>query len=110
MLHIENQDHFDAVMLFAAEHGLQHKFGDRIKYLSTYAEHGDVGKTRCRLGWDFAPQSFSFTMEKRQGDGEYVYWFNGGLIFHQANSNGVENPVLSVRVGAHLESDWGVHT
>ncbi len=110
MLQVECQEHFDTVMLFAAENGLQHKLAERIEYLAYYAENGDVGKTRCSLFYDFAPNSFTFTIERRQVDGSYQYWFNGGLIFHDAGSSGSEYPVLSVRVGDTNESDWGVHT
>lgn len=82
MLVIKNQAHFDKVVAFAKHAGLEVVLQEQLDYLASYACHNDESHTRCLLGWDFAPNSFAFLMERKQPDGEYKRWFNGGLIFH----------------------------
>lgn len=83
---------------------------EQLEYLGTFAEHGDEGKTRCDLFTDFAPYSFYFLMQKRQEDGTYKTWFNGGLIFHGPHDNGGDGgaPTFSVNLGG--SHGWSVHT
>jgi len=77
MLKIENQEHFDKVKAFAESTGRMTQLQSKLDYLDTYGDN-----TQCVLGYDFAPHSFSFLMMKRDKQGEYQPWFNGGLIFH----------------------------
>jgi hypothetical protein len=67
------------------------------------------------------PHSFTFMMEKRldvpaeekmdvSGSYKYVYWFNGGLIYHGAGQSGVDLPQLCVRSGDTSRDGWSVNT
>ena len=110
MLKVENQKHLDDVVAFADRVGLREQLEDKLRYLDQYAEHGDRGKTRCRLFSDHAPQSFGFVLEMRGDDGEYAPWFVGGLIFHGPHDNGGDgsHPTLAVCVTPTL--GWQIHT
>ena len=83
---------------------------DQLRYLDTYAEHGDRGRTQCRLWSDFAPHSFYFVMKLKNGTGEYVRWFNGGLIFHGAHDRGGDGGAPTFSVSLTPASGWRVHT
>lgn len=92
-LEIRNEEHFAAVKAFAEENGIADELQKVLDYLDGYAnsdsrDHGEPDRTVCKLFKDFAPQSFSFVMEK---DGKF--WFNGGAIFYGMN-----------------DPRWGVHT
>jgi hypothetical protein len=92
-LKIENAEHFEKVKAFAEENGIGDKLREVLDYLDGYAnrdarEKGEQDATICKLFPDFAPQSFSFVMEKAGR-----FWFNGGAIFY-----GMSDP------------RWGVHT
>jgi hypothetical protein len=92
-LEIRNEEHFEKVRTFAEENGIGDKLREVLDYLDGYAnsdarDHGEPDVTICKLYKDFAPQSFSFVMEK----GGRV-WFNGGAIFYGAS-----------------DPRWGVHT
>lgn len=110
MLHIDNQEHFDKVKAFAKRAGKFDQLKEKLDYLDTYADHENKGLTKCVLGYDFAPYSFSFLMMKRDAAGEYRPWFNGGLIFYDAGDTGVGNPQFSVRIGDVSESGWSINT
>lgn len=110
MLNVEwCADYFEQVKQFAKDNNLEENFNSNIEYLSTYAEHGEIGKTRCRLFKDFAPNSFEFVMELKNKNGEYKRWFNGGLIYFGVNENGVSGPQYSVRLNSE-KSGWSIHT
>ena len=111
MLNVTNQDHYAKVRAFAKECGYEAALDKTLDYLGTYAEHGDVGKTRCDLGWDFAFQSFSFLMYRRQEDGEYRLWFNGGCIYSGPRTplDG-SGPQFTVSLDPSSEPRWSVHT
>ena len=92
-------EYFQTVLEKAKEMGprVTAQLQDKLHYLDEYAcrpsvDELDPARTRCVLYKDFAPLSFTFSMFKRGGDGEYKFWFNGGLIFF-AN-----------------DSSWSVHT
>ncbi len=80
---------------------------DRMKYLNDFG--GSVSdidarrKFRVQLGWDFAPLSFSLCWQRLDSSSdEYVYAFNGGLIWH-----GGSNDPLCISLTPQL---WGIHT
>lgn len=104
------QEYFDGVKAYAEEIGLKDNLQKSLDYLNTYAEHGDRGKTRCKLFQDFAPHSFQFTMELRREDGEYRTWFFGGCIFHGPHDGHGSGafPTLSVTLN-HCHG-WQIHT
>lgn len=113
MLSIQNQEHFAKVKAFAESVGAQAELQKQLDYLATYACHDDPERTRCHLMADFAPHSFTFTMEKRSSDGaEYTYWFNGGLIYRGPGQplDG-SAPALTVDISpSNKTHDWSVHT
>ena len=82
MLDIQNQEHFDKVKAFAEATGCMEQLQDRLNYLDAYGNHERQGMTKCVISYDFAPHSFSLLMMRRDENGEYQRWWNGGLIFH----------------------------
>ena len=111
MLNTERcEDYLAEVKAFAEANGLTDKLEKQLNYLDTYADHDNNGRTKCDLFKDFAPQSFAFNMMKRSKDGEYKFWFNGGVIFYAPNDSGVGCPQLSVRIGDTSEADWSINT
>ena len=108
-LEIDSQNYFDEVMAFAEKVGLREQLQSKLDYLATYAEHGDVGKTRCLLYRDWAPQSFAFVIQLRENDG-YKNWFNGGLIFHGAHDNGGDGSFPTLSVCVNPTDGWSIHT
>jgi len=110
MIEIQNQEHFDKIKAFAESTGRMKQLQEKLDYLGTYADHERKGLTKCVLGYDFAPYSFSFLMMKKDDNGEYQRWFNGGLIYFSAGDSGVGMPQLSVRIGDISESNWSIHT
>ena len=55
----------------------------------------------ARLGGDFAPHSFSFTVFYEDGSVS----FNGGLLYH-----GSPDESNAVRIGSDYEGAWSIHT
>lgn len=90
--------------------GMSDQLKQQLRYLDDYAEHGDRGRTQCRLWDDFAPHSFYFVMKRRQEDGSYKRWFNGGLIFHGAHDNGGDGGAPTFSVSLTPASGWKIHT
>ncbi len=111
MLVIDNQEHFDKVKAFAELVGAFDNFKKQLDYLAGYACHDSPKDTKCHLGYDFAPNSFRFTMMKRTNDGEYNYWFNGGLIY---SGPGIpldgSGPAYTVSLSPKKGHNWSVHT
>lgn len=106
-LSIECPERYNEAFEHARKIGLEDQLKKKLEYLSTYAEHGDRGRTRCRLVHDFAPYSFGFVMEYRGPDGTYKPESNGGLIFHPpADPSGMRE--MSINIGN--EPGWQVHT
>jgi hypothetical protein len=88
----------------------RHSLSQALAYLDGYAERNDRGKTRCLLFKDFAPLSFTFTMERRNQDGAYEYWFNGGLIYHGPHDKGGGGSFPTLSVALEPTHGWLVHT
>lgn len=94
-------EYYNEVEKFARENGVKEKFGEVMTYLINYAcrytddngeEKYDPLRNRCTLYRDFCPNSFTFVMEKRQEDGSYKAWMNGGVIYDERGK------------------EWSVHT
>ena len=106
--------YLEEVREFAKTRNLEKSLEDRLNYLRTYActisdDEVDINRTKCILGKDWSPNSFAFTMQRLNEQGEYDYWFNGGLIFYDAGDTGVDKQ-LSVRIGCTKKSEWSIHT
>lgn len=111
MLNIKCESYFDTVVEFAERNRIVHQLAKTLEYLDKYAENGVRGKTRCDLYYDFAPHSFSFVMKRRNEDGSYIDWFNGGCILHGVGDTGVDYPNYSVTLSPpQHEPEWQVHT
>jgi len=98
-------EYFNIVSGYAKDLGEQvaANLQKQLDYLGSYAcktsgNEIDPERTRCILYSDFAPLSFQFTMQKRTALGDYVDWFNGGLIFWDHADNDHDHP------------HWTVHT
>lgn len=110
MLDIQNQKHFDEVKSFAESTGQLEQLQQKLDYLDTYADHEKQGLTKCVLGKDWAPYSFAFTMLKRDANGEYRRWFNGGLIYHGSHDNGGDGSAPTFSVNLTPQNGWSIHT
>lgn len=106
MLNIENQEHFDKVVEFAKSAGKMEQLQEKLDYLRNYSD----SDTKCHLGYDFAPYSFSFCMTRKDGSGEYLPWFNGGLIFHGTHDNGGDGSSPTLAVCLNPTDGWSIHT
>jgi Domain of unknown function (DUF4120) len=113
MLEIKCDDYYKRVVEFAEKKGLKAKLEERLDYLRKFADHEEKGLCKVELKKDFAPASFSVAWFKKTESGDYVYWFNGGLIFHGDQSGwddtGTYVDPLSVVVGTD-DNPWGIHT
>ena len=119
MLVINNKEHMAEVKAFAEKIGMIKQLQDRLNYLDGYAcrvDDGvntatiDYGRTKCLLFTDFAPYSFAFTMQRSNANGDYEYWFNGGLIFHGPHDNGGDGGAPTFSVNLSPEHGWSIHT
>ncbi|MHC4566640.1 MAG: DUF4120 family protein [Planctomycetota bacterium] len=111
MLQIEAKDQLREAFKFSRKIGMREDLKTQLSYLDTYAEHGDRGRTICRLYEDFAPHSFYFVMQVRDKEtGEYRRWFNGGLIFHGSHDNGGDGGAPTLSVNLTPQNGWRVHT
>ena len=109
MLNVVDHEHFDKVCEEAEKRGIRHKLQEKLDYLSTYAcPEEDDTQTRCNLGYDFAPLSFSFLMFRKDENGAYKPWFNGGLAFHPGSTE--PDRSFSVELCGSSEPHWSVHT
>lgn len=89
----------------------------KLVYLATYANRRGcshdrkkpLGGTRCVLYRDWAPLSFSFRIERRDLNGEWVHWFNGGLIYSGPDVP-LDGSMPSLTVSLTPYTGWGVHT
>ncbi len=106
----EGKEQLRGAFKVARANGLGEQLKKQLRYLNNYAEHGDVGRTQCRLWDDFAPHSFYFVMKRRQEDGSYKRWFNGGLIFHGIHDNGGDGGAPTFSVSLTPATGWKIHT
>lgn len=104
MIEIVDPAHFAKVMTFALHNGCAAKLCERLDYLSKYGE----GNNKCIVGYDWAPNSFSFLMQRPDGS----TWFHGGLIYSGPTQplDG-SSPALTVGIGVDSSvHGWSVHT
>ena len=107
------KERFEAAKQHARKTGLTKQFAGQLNFLRTYANNSrsrNIPMVRVTLGHDFAPHSFSIVWERRDKDGQWGYWFNGGLIFHGEHDNGGGGgaPTFSVNLVPH--NGWKIHT
>jgi hypothetical protein len=95
---------------FADGVGLRQQLEEQLKYLDEYAEHGDRGKTCCRLYRDGAPYSFGFVMTVRGAGGIFRNWFSGGLLLHGAHDGHGSGAAPTFAVCLQPTVGWTVHT
>lgn len=110
-LKIECEEYLAEVREIADKIGKRDNLEEQLKYLSEYAcSEEDPEATHCHLYKDFAPLSFEFVILRRQKDGSYARWFNGGCIFH-GNHDGFGSgggPTFSVCLNP--TDGWSIHT
>jgi hypothetical protein len=103
--------HAKATGLWRGRNGLY----DKLRYLALYGnrqgcqyDRKTTPGTRCKLYRDFAPYSFNFVIEIREGQ-QWKRWFNGGLIYSGPDSpvNG-SFPTLTVSIDPY--NGWSTHT
>lgn len=113
MLEVKCTEYMQRVVAFAEKKGLKKQLDERLDYLRTYADHEEKGLCRVELTKDFAPASFNVNWYKKTKNGDYVHWFNGGLIYHGDQTGwddkGVYRDPFSVRIGDD-ENPWDIHT
>lgn len=79
MFNIQNKEHYFKVMEFASENGIANKLQEKIDYLIDFGND----KNNCYIGYDFAPNSFSFTITREDGS----HLVSGGLIYNDNLKN-----------------------
>jgi len=147
MLHVDNVEYFHEVLKkieeyqdeideqsenpeltaerrsFLRQIDLLRLFEEQLRYLHNYR---DKELVRVRLGYDYAPLSFSILWEMRRLVAEHTFyvkdgsstkdivysewkpWINGGLIFH--NGAGMGDGTFTAEIGAPSGPHWSVHT
>lgn len=99
MLEIHNKEYAADVLAEATRKGLLPKLLKQLNYLMCYGQKhtfsegvvsndgSDDDGTRVTIGHDFAPLSFSIMWERRDTGGDWQFWMNGGLIFHEGSQD-----------------------
>ena len=114
MLVIECEKYFQDVVEFAKKNDLYENekingaLKKRLDYLETYG--GDATRSRTRLFIDSAPYSFGFLLERKDGEGEWVTLFEGGLIFHGAHDGHGSGAAPTFAVTLTPVTGWSIHT
>ena len=94
-----------SIKAFAAQHDKLKQFEEQLDYLVNYGQQ----ETQCVLMQDFAPQSLRFVMQQKV-DGEWHYWFNGGLIFHGSHDGFGSGSAPTFSCCLNPTDGWEVHT
>jgi len=100
----------------ADELGLREDLEKSLEYLAEYAcDDENPDNTKCVLGKDFAPYSFSFTMYKKARckdvlDEPWKYWFNGGMILHGAHDGHGSGQAPTFSTCLTPTTGWSIHT
>ncbi len=92
---------------FADDLGLRQQLEAKLTYLDRYAA---PRRTRCTLGPDFAPHSFTFVLEAENESGVYQTWFTGGLIYHGATDGKDTGALPALAVTLVDTVGWEIHT
>lgn len=97
---LDEQGHPEAI---AVQTDFERQLGYLDEFGGAVSNEDPRRRFEVTLGRDWAPLSFAVTWARLDTrTGEYVYAFNGGLIWH-----GGANDPLCVNLSASL---WGVHT
>ena len=104
---------------------------NQLEYLRTYANSEVPNNCHVVIGTDFAPHSFSvvwyfqakpgkglskdsyhdrFTLDQYPKLEGYVYYMNGGLIFHGKHDGGGDGGAPTFSVNLTPTNGWGIHT
>ena len=110
MLKIFCDEYLKEVRSIADKIGKRDNLEAKLEYLLRYACHENPDDTRCMLYKDFAPLSFEFVMQKRQEDGSYKNWFNGGCIFHGEIDGFGSGSAPTLSVCLTPTDGWSIHT
>jgi hypothetical protein len=105
MLDDKSNGGLDKIKAFAEETGRSEQLQEKLDYLANYGAQ----ETRCVLFHDSSPQCLTFHMHQKR-DGEWEYWFSGGLIFYNAGDAGSAAPQFSTRISDIDKSGWSVNT
>lgn len=96
----------------AVQNGLLDNLRDKLAWLDTYGS----AETRVYLSIDSAPHSFGFTLwrenknpDKREEE-PWVFWFNGGLIYHGPHDRGGDGGAPTFSVNLNPTHGWQIHT
>jgi len=104
--------HLEAVKAFAARTNQTENLQEKLDYLGNYACNSGR-QSRCLLFRDFAPQSFTFSMElKREDEPDDAYrpWFVGGLIYHGPHDGHGSGSGPTFSCCLSPTDGWSVHT
>lgn len=110
LIHPSAIDVMEKANLAAQKLGLEEQLNGKLAYLANYACQEDPTATQCTLYKDFAPLSFEFVITKKQKDGTYAHWFNGGLIYHGPHDNGGDGGGPTFAVNVNPDNGWSIHT
>ncbi len=112
------QERLDETEAFAKEVGKLDNLHSKLSRLC----HGDQSdeeltlwgrhaKIRVSLGSDFSPHSFTFYVEVQyEGEEEWKFQFNGGLIFHGSHDGGGNGSAPTFSVNMSPQDGWSIHT
>jgi hypothetical protein len=100
-------EYLESVRAFADKVGLRENFERSLDRLQT-SVHGRPA--RVRLYKDFAPYSFEFVKEYRAESGEWVTYYNGGLIYHGPHDRGGDGSAPTFSVNLSPSDGWSIHT
>lgn len=116
MMEITDKKYFAEVVENAKKAGLLEQFEGEIAYLANFACGGDRPEkhTKCVLyperPWPgYAATDFGFVMYVLK-DGEYVRWFNGGLLYHGPHDRFGSGDAPTFAVTLNATHGWSVHT
>lgn len=111
VVHEQARPIFEAAKKEARRVGLANQFAKQLNYLRTFAQHESGEPTvRVTLHTDFAPYSFSVIWERKNKTGEWVFWFNGGLIYHGPHDRGGDGGGPTFSVCLEPYHGWSIHT
>ncbi len=115
MIYLETQeqrDYLDRVRAFADKLGpeMREQLEEKLNYLHGYGcTNRQFDYSRCSLYDDRTPGGFSFTIECLK-KGEYVYWMNGGLLYHGPHDGWGSGAGPTFAVTVTPTTGWSVHT
>lgn len=107
MLDVRCEEDLAKARAFADHIGQREQFEEMIRYLEYY---GDSDRNRLTLFSDFAPYSFTFTIERRGRDGEWSHLLSGGLIYHGPHDRGGDGGGPTHAVTMNPTTGWSIHT